>query len=834
MWPSVAGIVGASFPFWLSGRIPQRNHHASIKSGWNVVYLGILCLLLVVTTLFFSCRGVRRVPGFHKFETSGNKEENPAKSLRAVSWVLIMGGFLLGLGRGLHWFGKFCEASVAATDKNEVEVRALVLEQPGQSGSGVSFLASVVGIHPDGEESHARGLLGHNVVVRIKQSSSTVSFEPGDTVSIRGTLSMPSPAMNPGEFDYRRYLFGKRVFCLFDADSAELDWGAESGSKSPGKVLVRAAGRLRRLVADSVDKSLPAEDAAFVKAVLLAGRDDLDPVLKDDLRRTGLTRFLKVSGFHVDAFAWATLWALRRITGKYNLPRLGGVLAACGMAWVSGWTPGAIRAFVSSAMRFAAPQVHRKYDAVAGLSASALAVAWVVPAPLWDVGFRMSCTGALGAWLGGRYLGSALVGMAAAMVPVMALSFSDVSLAGIVLGGLWALSVSCVAAVCLGAMLLPKGYVLLGWIPHFVSKGTRLLVSGVSAIPGSLLTLPSPSPGELCSWYALIGIGIWGMESRWAASRSGSRQWEGPARKVCLVLAAFCLLVGSWLRACPPWPEVTFLSVGQGDSAVIRYRRLCIVVDTGTEAAFKRAVLPYLKSKGVGRVDLCVLSHLHSDHAGGILPLCRELDVKTVLTMPGTEEELSCILGENAPRILSGKKGDRYVLGSFALRVDPLGTVGDDPFKSGNEACLAAFIAVGDNRVEFWADLPACLISEYLSDRGLDTGDGGVLGGANVSKGLRVIKIPHHGSADGFLPELYQADRWASSGIVAVISVGPNSYGHPSAVVTEGLKVAGADILRTDRNGAITLKIKGAGVKVKTFLPRAVSVGDEGSVKFGG
>ncbi len=64
-----------------------------------------------------------------------------------------------------------------------------------------------------------------------------------------------------------------------------------------------------------------------------------------------------------------------------------------------------------------------------------------------------------------------------------------------------------------------------------------------------------------------------------------------------------------------------------------------------------------------------------------------------------------------------------------------------------------------------------------------------------------VLKVPHQGAAT--------SDRgWleASAGRMAVISVGPNDYGHPSAWVIEALEGAGATVLRTDRDGDVVIR----------------------------
>ena len=79
----------------------------------------------------------------------------------------------------------------------------------------------------------------------------------------------------------------------------------------------------------------------------------------------------------------------------------------------------------------------------------------------------------------------------------------------------------------------------------------------------------------------------------------------------------------------------------------------------------------------------------------------------------------------------------------------------------------------------------------------------------------QVLKIPHHGSALASLPSfLDKFPPWA-----AVISVGPNSFGHPHADTLAALDERGLQIFRTDLHGAVTFKTKGYVWEAKTMLP---------------
>ena len=86
---------------------------------------------------------------------------------------------------------------------------------------------------------------------------------------------------------------------------------------------------------------------------------------------------------------------------------------------------------------------------------------------------------------------------------------------------------------------------------------------------------------------------------------------------------------------------------------------------------------------------------------------------------------------------------------------------------------------------------------------------------------IRILKVPHHGSATSsskpFLDAL-QPD-------IAVISAGRgNAFGHPTASVLERYRSIGAAIYRTDQDGAVSIETDGTVVRVKTFTNRKLTL----------
>jgi competence protein ComEC len=73
------------------------------------------------------------------------------------------------------------------------------------------------------------------------------------------------------------------------------------------------------------------------------------------------------------------------------------------------------------------------------------------------------------------------------------------------------------------------------------------------------------------------------------------------------------------------------------------------------------------------------------------------------------------------------------------------------------------------------------------------------------------LKVPHHGAATS-LPAFFEA----VDPELAVVSVGPNDYGHPVPAVLNELRATGARVLRTDLAGDITVSFDPEGLLVES------------------
>jgi competence protein ComEC len=244
--------------------------------------------------------------------------------------------------------------------------------------------------------------------------------------------------------------------------------------------------------------------------------------------------------------------------------------------------------------------------------------------------------------------------------------------------------------------------------------------------------------------------------------------------------------------------SVTYLDVGQGDSAVVELPdKKTIVIDTGRSG---RETASYLKYIGKKTIDVLVLSHAHPDHTGGLNYLMKGFHVKECwdngrLILP---ETVMSYLRDNHRIFQRGDavEGKGYNILAFHPYPEFYSMQGNEYVETNNDS-LVIRIKGQDKSFLFTGDVEEEAEEDLSSFGKLLQSD--------------VIKVPHHGSRASAYKPFFEI----ICPQVAVISVGhDNSFGHPHDEMLDALQ--GAKIFRTDTDGAIKISESIKGFKIKT------------------
>ncbi len=651
---------------------------------------------------------------------------------------------------------------------------------PERRGYADRFLFNIDSLRVDGVLRDFRGL------VRLSWYRDAPTLRSGERWRLHVRLKPPHGFVNPGGFDYERWLFQQGIAAtghVTDAPAAQLiDAGAGS------QWLDRWRQDLRERLGGLLS---PGPAAALVPALVLGDRGGLTAEQWDVLARTGTSHLIAISGLHVGLVAgvvflvarrgWAWLPGLARRIAAPRAAAAASLAAATGYAGLAGFAISTQRALVMLAVLLVATMAGRTLRPLSGLSLALLAVLLLDPSSVLSYGFWLSFGAvamllyALGLRLAPPFAlvrwGRAQWAVAIGLLPLLLLFFGRASLVAplvnLVLVPLFGLLLPLVLLSVAGALAGDWGWAL--W------PVATLLDLGFGALQ------------EISRWD-LAGITLGGRSTWvWLAAGAGVLLLLAPrgipARWLGLVLLLPLVVARS------PSPRegeaaVTMLDVGQGLAVVVRTAGHTLVYDIGPrwQSGFNTGdavVAPYLRYLGVAAVDLVVVSHADQDHAGGLEGLLDALPVRRIIS--GEPEKIPAAGAEPC------RAGEAWDWDGVRLRVlHPR-----DAGKSGNDASCVLRVATDGGSILLTGDIEAGVEAE-LAARHAD------------ALGADVLVAAHHGSdsssTEAFLRTVAPSWIWFSAGY-------GNRFGFPSATVLARVRDLGIAIATTATDGAVHLTL---------------------------
>lgn len=566
----------------------------------------------------------------------------------------------------------------------------------------------------------------------------------------------------------------------------------------PRYALTILAGKTREII----DRLYPAEQAGFLHALLTGDKSGLDDVDQNNFNRVGLGHVVVISGLHV-TFLVGFLSLFLPKKGK-----LSWIILVCAMVLFSlmtGNAPGTVRAAVLSTLALLAPRAGRSYHAITGLSAALLLLLAVNPYAIANAGLQFSFLSTAGIFAFGRpwsqtwtekipkpyrrwakpFVGTVAISLGAMLftVPLSALYFHRFSLIAPLSNLLttWAVSLAFIGgllSVVLGGFLLPLGQLLAG-VVGLPIRYFLWYAEQASRLPLAAVTVDA-------DYYALWALFAYGILLLYLLVPGKGKR---PILPVCACVAALCLSAILTAKTVQRTDlTMTALDVGQGQSVALSSGNACALVDCGGSTGPGDTAATYLQSLGRTSLDLLVLTHFHADHAGGVPELLGRVDVKAI-ALPDVDEdsplrqEIEAIADEQEISLHYITQTQEIRVGGAVLTLfAPVGT-GEES----NEQCLSVLCTSGTWDALLTGDMPA-------------EGEA-ILTAQNRLPDLEVLVAGHHGSRYSTSERLLRAVTPET----AVLSVGYNSYGHPSPETLDRLADHAVNVYRTDQMGTVTI-----------------------------
>ncbi len=550
--------------------------------------------------------------------------------------------------------------------------------------------------------------------------------------------------------------------------------------------------------------------AGFVMAELTGDTSEISEGDYTAISEVGLAHLFAVSGLHC-AFLISLISFLipprrRRLTCGIGI----GVLVF--YAIMVGLTPSVVRACIMQSFLLLAPLFKRDSDPMTGLGAALLVILLGNPFAAASISLQLSFAATMGilcisgkiyrvttAWCKDkkRWL-RAIWGFMMAMVasslgalvftvPLTAYYFNTFDLIAPIS------SLLCLAAaswnfivgfvtVLLSLVYLPLAKIVgtLSWLlVHYVLWMSRKLM----AFPWHALYFSNPLMKYwLIYLYAIFGICYFvpGRKRRYA---------------IAVVLAAGMLALTVFLNTLPYQSGnlgVMAINVGQGESILLYDDHDAVLVDCGSSNSYMDPggrTVDQISSMGYRNLKAIVVTHYHADHTNGLYEVLERIPVDTMYLPEiedeyGVKERLLNIAEEKGIQVEFVEAVSRVPLDENMLTVYP--PVGEGDL---NEQGLSVLCSSGNFDVLITGDMADSTERKFVNAYHLPD--------------IEALVVGHHGSEHSSCDAFLRAVRPD----VAIISVGDNSYGHPSDETLERLALAHIAVYRTDQNGNIQLTV---------------------------
>lgn len=689
------------------------------------------------------------------------------------------------------------------------------------TAAGVSLSVEVDGL--DGQVGQV-GQVGVIVTVVGSIGQARVDeWRAGRRVRFPAQLHRPARYLDPGVPDMERALARRGTRLVGTVKSGALVEVLSSGG--PVDELFGAARAFSRRAIERAVGRWSTRSAAIVSAIVIGDRAGLDDEVQRRLQEAGTFHVIAISGGNIAILAGLLLGAFR-LAGALG-PRAMIAAIALLVAYAQFVSGGASvdRATLMAVVYLSARALDHRTPPLNSLALAAGCLVAAEPLSVADPGFLFTFGATLAILLAApvvsarkllrpvRLVFGMLIASAATealLFPVGALVFSRVTFAGLALNFL-AIPLMGVAQVAGMAVIgvaavsanLAAG---LGWVAHIGAEGLVRSADLVRFAPFATWRVAAPSALIVLAYYVSLAIA-----------------WTRPSRRVALAVAAACAV---WMLA-QPWTllsawgdgalHVTFIDVGQGDAAFVRFPGgSSMLVDAGGLAGSSsfdigdRVVAPVLREAGIRRLDYLVLTHGDPDHIGGAGSVIAEFRPRTILEgVPVPRSAPLAALRAQADLARStwtaARRADRLAIDGVDVRVLHPPEPDWERQKVRNDDSIVLELAWRDVSLLFTGDI-----------------------GREVERDLppfaaarqRVLKVPHHGSLTSSSEPFVQA----LTPTVVVASAGrSNRFGHPVPLVLQRYEHIGAQIFRTDRDGAVTVHTDGHSLQIRTFATSATA-----------
>lgn len=623
-----------------------------------------------------------------------------------------------------------------------------------------------------------------NYYIKTEKELETIKsdYQLGDYIKVEGDLVRPSSNNVFNLFNYRNYLLSQKVYWIFNSS------GIKKINMQPQRLYLMKQKIINRL--DKTEKS-----SAYIKNYLLAETNDIDANVLNSYQENGLNHLLSLSGTQLSLFATIIMFVINKMSKHKTVNYIIVTLILLFYLFLSSYPPSLLRAFLLFVLLRINEIFKLKVTTINYMIFIFSILLLYNPYYVYHLGFKFSFIISFYLTLfkdvinrNKNYLVKMFIVSIIAFlvsIPILINNFFEINLLTPITNMIFIpIFLFVIFPFSIIVFIIPALDNLLYIIINF-TESLSLLINGLN------ITLQHIPILVIIGYYLVITFVLISFRNK--------RYWNF----IYIPVVLLCHFYSPYFNS---YPVVTFIDVGQGDSTLIELPKMKgnILIDTGgiinynnKEWSVKKnkysialsKTIPYLKSRGIRKLDYLILTHGDYDHLGEAEILVDNFIIDNVIFNSGYNNDIE----EQLIKLLEYKKIP-YVFfnqAKLTLNNNLLYFLNQKNTINENEDSLIVYTKLNNVNILLTGD--AGISSEkYLMST------------YNLPK-MDILKLGHHGSRNSSSKDFI--DKLKPK--YAVISAGLNNrYNHPHQEVIELLNDNHIDYYLTSLHGSIKFILK--------------------------
>lgn len=596
----------------------------------------------------------------------------------------------------------------------------------------------------------------------------------GSSVIVKGKLVSPKNNTVPYLFNYKKYLYNKRVYYTLKIDSI--------------KILNENSNPFIKLKNRVIKHVNSYKDSTYLYAFILGKTELISDEVLTSYRENGISHLFALSGLHVSIFSSILLFILKKLRFKEILNYVLIFSFLLLFSFISGFSPSILRATLLFFLLGINKVFYLNIRTLDILYLVFIILVIINPFIIYNLSFILSFTAAFflifsSDLLKGKNYFISLFKVSLlsyfASLPLSIYYFGYTNLLGTILNLVFVPLVSFVVfPLTLLTFIISKFYSILNITTNLL-ESLSLLFNKFKII----IYFP-----RINLIFVFIYLSILMLYIKFK-------------KKICLYLIIVLLIFFKIRPYMDNNTYIYYIDVGQGDSILVVTPHInkTILIDTGGIVSFnenyksniiKNKTIPFFRRIGINKVDYLFLTHGDYDHAGEANELLSNFCVKKVFINKGNIN--------NIEKKINNKEVLR--LKNFVIDNIKVNSLNNNVFNNENDDSTILLFNIYDYKFLFMGDA-SIKTEEYLLNN-------------YILPNVDILKVGHHGSYTSTSTDFINVIKPKYS----VISVGENNmYKHPNKSVLDILD--NTKLFRTDVDGTIEVKISKKRYKIKTYVP---------------